>query len=414
MSETNDMKVATAEISTKIEKLMEKVDAEKATKADLVELQKQLTNMKATMLAREEDADDKINKIGGKVVLTKGQKAKWAGELAKAFDQSNTWQKADNPQLAKEFYQRISKGTTVSELDATGGAGQLQTLVDSVINLLIPVYGVARNECRVIPGVKGTINLNSGNALPTGGRTNTNSAVRDDGVVTAVAPTFTKVAVTPAQSTFLSRVTEKLVYDSAVSIMDNVALQLAIAAGQAEDAELFTGDGTYTYNSFTGLKTASIGYNSSNGSVRTGSFTTFAPLLQLKTKVHPSVAKRNGGKYYMTPGTFALLQSFTASTSGVPFYDISTGSWKISGSEIVFTSAIDDIDTGFSTFAIGKAPIYYGDLSLACVMAIGRDFEIKVLNELYAASNELGVRLSYDFAFGIPLPAAVARLAVTS
>ncbi len=67
-----------------------------------------------------------------------------------------------------------------------------------------------------------------------------------------------------------------------------------------------------------------------------------------------------------------------------------------------------------TTFAIGKVPVIAGDLSRAVTIGLGRDYQLKTLLELYAATNEIGLRLTYDINMAIVLSAAVTRVNIVS
>ena len=57
------------------------------------------------------------------------------------------------------------------------------------------------------------------------------------------------------------------------------------------------------------------------------------------------------------------------------------------GSEVVFTQVLPDSDAAASSLVA-----YYGDLSLAATMGSRRDVSVKILNELYAASDQIGIQ----------------------
>lgn len=419
MSETlTDPKAVVKDIESKLDTMLSKIDTEKASKTELDKLNKLVLNLKATLAAQGEDADREIKKYPtGQVVWTNKMRRALHAEFFKSFDAENLWRKSGNDgnQLAPEALRKhyLEKATNVNEIDATSGLGMLQTMVDSVIHQLIPLYGVARRNCRVLSGVRGSINLNSLTAYPSFGFTITSNANRDDSTVTPNSPTYTKINIQPNQVSGIAKVTEKLIFDAVPGVLENVAETLAIQAGLFEDQVLFLGDGTATYGGFTGLKTATIGYNDTNQTVRNGSFTNFDPLLSMQTNIYPSVSKSPSCKYHMHPFTFAIFQTFKASTSGLYFYDIATSTWKITGRDIEFNQVLDTPNAN-GTYSIGAVPVIFGDLNRAVTMAIGRDMTLKTLLELYAATNEIGLRLTYDYDFGIVLSQAVTRLSVTS
>lgn len=418
------------DLEAKIEKIIGDVNADKASKKDVEVLDKAIKTLKATVeaMAGSAEADKAIEKYNnGRVVWTKAMSRKAHALWGKSFEQENAWKKADNPQAFRKsmlekgalheggiYRDYLEKATNVNEVDSTSGLYMLRTEVDSLIHQLIPIYGVARRNCRVISGVRGSMNLNALNAYPTFGFT-VNSTLRDDATVTPNSPTYTHITVQPKQVSGIVKVTEKLIFDSVPGVLENATESLAITAGLLEDQVLFLGDGTTSYGNVTGLKTATIGYNNGVSTARNGSFTNFDQLLLMQNNVYPGIAKAPGCKYHMHPFTFAVLQTFKASTAGTYFYDIATSEWKINGTPIEFNQVLDTPTTaGGTTFSVGAVPVIFGNLERAVTMVIGRDMQMKTLLELYAATNEIGLRLTYDYDFGIILPAAVTRLTITS
>ena len=411
-----DIKQIAETLKTSVEKGFEKIDAEKASKQDMADINKKLNTMQAILHAQGQDAMAETKQY--KAQLSKAQSAAFTKEFADAMDKASLWSKCDNSDkhsadaVRKHYIAKTN--ANANEIDSTAGVGMLPTIVDSVIQKLIPLYGTARNSCRVVSGVKGFFQINSQNAYPVAHFTASGSTNRDDGTVTPNSGTFTKVNVQPLQASAISLVTEKLIWDATPGVLENEANNLAIAHGTLEDTTLFTGDPDATTGAFAGLKTASIGYNNINVNTRTGGFTNFDPLLAMRQNVYPSVSKSPDCKYWMHPFTFALLQTFKAATAGLYFFDPSISSFKIGGSEVEFNQFIDSPDADQTTFAISKVPVYYGDMKKAVTMVLGRDSQLKILYELYAAANEIGLRYTQDFNFGIQLGAALTRISIVS
>jgi HK97 family phage major capsid protein len=410
-----DIKNITKAIEEKLDSVMQKFDAEKASKADVQEINKTVMNLQASLAAQGEDASEPAKRFQG--VTTKKFQKKYLNSVYNLMEQTGILKSlgvnaAQNDEIVKNF--GITKATNVSEYDAAGAAGMLQTVVDEVIHKVVPLYGVARQECRVVSGIRGSFKCNTLSTLPNFGFTNTGGTIRDDATLTAHAQAYaTPVTITPAQVYGLVKIPEKTIYDAIPGVVADTAEDLAWSAGLFEDQMLFKGDGTATFNGFTGLSSATIGYGNKTIAVRTGSFTNFDPLLQCRLAVAPGASKSGAAKYHMHPFTFAYLQTLKASTSGTYHYDIATNEWKLSGTVIVLNQVMDTVNAS-NLFDIGAVPVIFGDLSKAVTVGLGRDQNLRTLLERYADTTEIALRLTYDLAMGINIPSLVTRVSVVS
>ncbi len=422
-TEMTDLKQIEKTLVDKIDSLNQKISEVdgKASKSEMAELQKSILNLKATIAARGEDAErDSFPVAKSLAHWTKGMRKSWAKEFANAMDAAKAWDKAPNPvEVRKAFLEKTNANT--NEIDATSGLGMLPTQVDSTINKLVPLYGVARNETRVLPGIHGSININRLTAFPTVNFTNSGASAytpRDDSSVTPNSAAYAYGNLQPLQATGISVVTEKLIYDAVPGVLEDTAENLAIAFGLFEDTILFTGPTNVNGTAFTGLVNQTIGYNNTNPTARTGTFTVasgnFDPLISMRAFVYPSVTRSPNCKYHMIPSTFAVLQSMKASTSGLYFFDISKNEFVVAGAPVVFNQVMDGPNAALTGFDIGKVPIIFGDMRKAVTMGIGRDTQTRILLERYAELNEIGIRVTEDFNYALVLSNAICKLSITS
>lgn len=290
---------------------------------------------------------------------------------------------------------------SINQTDSGQGATFLPTSIDPVISKLVQQNGIARNFCRIINGVKGTHSIKQRATRVTVG-----GVSRPDGAISLSGPTFTPVNLTTYEVGLITTVEEKLINESPVDLVEAAISDIAEAAAEFEDDSLFAGAGTYANLGMTGLNTATTGVGGSDQTVAYGSFSV-DDALNVRAKVHTSVF--GNGNYFMHPYVFASLQTKKASTAGSYFFDISSGSFKLGGSDIVFAPRMDS-----SLVLSGKVPVIYGDLSKAVVMGLGRNYEVRVLNELYAASGQIGIRVVYDAGMVMDQSTAVAKVKFTS
>lgn len=289
----------------------------------------------------------------------------------------------------------------VNSTDANHGDTFLPVTIDTVVSKLVEANGVLRRYARVRNGVKGTLGIKKRAT-----RTTVNGKTRPDGADDTGGSTYDPVDLSTYEVGHITTVEEKLIWDSPVDLVQEAISDLAEAAAEFEDDVLFSGGGTAADLGFTGLNSANTGVGGLDESVAYGSFTV-DNALNVRTMVHTSVF--GNGTYFMHPYIFALLQTKKASTAGSYFFDITTGSFTLGGSQIQFAPRMDS-----AVDSMSDVPVIYGDLNKAITVGLGRNYEIRILNELYAAEGQVGVRLTYDMGVKLVQPTAVAKVLTTS
>ena len=301
-----------------------------------------------------------------------GAKAGYASGLWLASIAGNQW--ASDKLDSMGIRNAMSEGT-----NSAGGFTVPDPLSAEIIRL-VEEYGVFRQFARVVPMTSDTL------AVPrrTGGLT-----VYYPGEGAAITPsdlTFAQATLTAAKYTALTQMSTELNEDSVISMAALIADEIAYAFAVAEDTNGFKGDGTGTYASITGLSSALLAGATQDAD---SGETTVASLdladyhaVVAKTPKYPGANNR----WFVNSATWANSMQPLAYAAGGNTVDNIAGGMAMSflGYPVTITQVLDD--DGASNYVA-----YFGDLSLAATMGNRRDISIKTLNELYAASDQIGI-----------------------
>lgn len=376
------------ELVQQITELQKKLSTEFATKADVDSFAKALEKLQAQKNAETRKAQ-KHALFGDQYTFDTV-----AGHLGKALLDAGKIQKGD-PRAS--FW--LEKAANLNSTDAGAGTELLPVTIDPVMQKLVEDWGIARRDCRVVPAVRGTFSIKRRNV-----RVTVSGQTRPDDAASPAGSTMEEVDMATKSVNAITTIEEKLIFESPIDVVNEAISDLVEAAANAEDSALFVGGGTAADFGFTGLKTAT---GLGEVSVAVGSYT-LDSVINLRTKVNTSILKSPNRKLYCHPYQFAWLQTLKASTSGIYHFDVTAGEFNVAGDRVEFTPAMD------STYVATKIPFILADLKKAVTVGLGRNTEIRILNELYAANGEIGVRMTYDLGMALVLPTAAARVKLTA
>jgi len=170
-------------------------------------------------------------------------------ELEQAYD-DGMWYKATqlNDAEAKAycvengiFTKAMSEGTSTA-----GGYTVPNQLVARVIDLS-STYGVARANSEIWPASSDTLWVPKANADTEA------SFIGENAEKSASDPSFSQVEVLIKKLVVLTKISDELIEDSVINMIDYVVRNMAKAIAKKEDTTVFLGDGTATYGSITGI-----------------------------------------------------------------------------------------------------------------------------------------------------------------
>ena len=139
---------------------------------------------------------------------------------------------------------------TATEGSPSGGGYLVPTPLSNAIIDVRALAGVSRQLCRVVPMTSDTLDI----AKKTAGTTVYYPG--EAGAVTASDQTWGAITLNAKKRAILSYVSQELVDDAIIAIVDDLASQMGLDLAIKEDSEWIAGDGTSTYGGVTGLKNA--------------------------------------------------------------------------------------------------------------------------------------------------------------
>ena len=278
----------------------------------------------------------------------------------------------------------VTKGHQ-ENVNTAGGYLVPEVLEPSLITLR-DNYGVARQECRIVPMGSDVLRMPR--------RTGTVTAyfVGEASAGTESQQSFDQVALVAKKLMVLTTMTSELSEDNVVALGDNLAQELAYAMALKEDQCLFEGDGTSTYGGIVGLKNAIL----TGGGVSDGAATSAATVLlsELRAAVGklPQWADTPNAKWFMKRSTWNnVFLRLAEAAGGVTANEIrdSQEGLRFYGYPVVLAEGITaPTDNGGQTFA------YFGDMSLAAYLGDRRGLTVEFSNSALNAfeQDEIAVR----------------------
>lgn len=271
-------------------------------------------------------------------------------------------------------------------VNSAGGVLVPEEMMNAII-VLREVYGVFRQNCRVVPMGRDTLNW----PRRTGGLTAYFTA--ENNVPTESQATFDNVNLTAKKLAVLTRLSTELEEDAIIAIADFIVDEVAYAMASKEDDCGFNGDGGSTYGGIRGLTVLAVdgSHNASKYTAASG-HNTFATLdasdITGLMGTLPQYALANA-KFYVSQLCFATAFERLIATAGGNSINTLDGSivYRYLGFPIVISQKLPAIATTLTT----KAMLFFGDLNLAAAMGERRGVTIKRSDQRYFDQDQIGI-----------------------
>ena len=219
------------------------------------------------------DSNDFRNQFDGDSSIDDGQKGKGLPRLVnkfgrlKAFKGDNAledaflcgqWLKAvkgrltNQPNLGAEQYcerRSVILDTATEGTDTAGGYLVPDPLSAAIINYR-EISGVSRRIARVVPMTSDVL------SIPKKTGTTTVTYPGEGAAITASDQTWGSVNLSVKKRAVLSKVSQELIDDAIIAVIDDLAVEIGSDLARQEDNELVNGDGTSTYGNEVGLVSA--------------------------------------------------------------------------------------------------------------------------------------------------------------
>lgn len=280
-------------------------------------------------------------------------------------------------------YRVMSEGTNTA-----GGYLVPDPLAEAIIDL-VEDYGVARSACQVFPMSADSLRI------PRQTSQTTASWISEATSITAADAAFDQVTLTARKLASLTRISTELAEDAqSVNVADWLAMDMARRFAEAEDDAWINGDGTSTYGGIFGVKGRMDANEAYAGVVTAASGNdTYAEVtvadLAATMAALPTYAAAGARWYVSQVGRALMFERLGQQGGGTSVVTIANGltaaysGWPITVTQKMSTS---QGDLSEATMAV------FGDMKLACAFGDRRSISVKVLEELYAGSDEIGIQ----------------------
>ena len=286
-------------------------------------------------------------------------------------------------------YRVATEGTNTS-----GGYLVPDVLADTIISNQSR-WGVARNECQVVNMSSDVVNLPK-QASDSGVTANW---IGEASTITASDIAWNQVSLTAKKLASLSRISTELLEDSVINLADFIASDAAIRFSEAEDDAWINGDGTSTYGGIVGVKgfmDANEGfatvYTAAAGVDTYGEVTT-TDLSGASASLAPYAHQSEGVRWYVSQaGRANMFERLGQAGGGTNVISIQGGLVSAySGYPVVITNKLNNNPADDLSEAV---MVIIGNMEQACVFGDRRVLSVKVLNERYADTDEVGIQVT--------------------
>ena len=264
----------------------------------------------------------------------------------------------------------------------TPGAGgyTVPTPLAATIIRLIEEYGVFRRFSRNMPMTAMTLDVPRRTAGLTVYYPGENTAI------TASDITVDQVNLVAKKYALLNIMSTELAEDAIISWTDLVAEEMAWSIALAEDTNSFLGDGTGTYGGITGIANALQAGSIVAGGAGLWGGVSLTNLEEMIAKT-PAYAGFRGRWYMNKYAYYSVVVSLLNTAGGTDMRQIEAGGeMMLMGYPVTFTQVLPG-----SAGANGDMVIVFGDLALGSMLGVRRALNIRLLTELYAAQDSLGI-----------------------
>lgn len=279
--------------------------------------------------------------------------------------------------------------------NSEGGFSVPQPLSDQLINL-VEEYGHARQRCRrvVMGSTTWSVPKISGHSVV--------YYPAEAAAITESDLTFSQVTLTAKKMAGLVKMSSEIAEDSIISMLDTVVEDLAWGFSKAEDDNLFTGGSIYT---------GGIEGDANVADTNVASVGALA-LTDLTAMVVASGQERGlNPKFYMNPTLWnGQVRDLLNAAGGNASADVAAGVQRsLFGYEVVLCNAIP----GASASTSGDLLAVFGDLGVSHYFGDRRQLSFKVLDQLFAVNDQVGVVCTSRIDIAAAAPEVLSKITIT-
>ena len=301
--------------------------------------------------------------------------------------------------VAREISEETRVKANLSEGTAASGGFLVPDEFRAEILRIAPTYGVLRKEARMIPMSTDVLNI------PAAGTTDQSAIwTNEAGQILQTNPTFRQVTLTINKLAALPKVTNELLGDASIDIIQYLAELIAEAFAGEEDNQAFNGSGS----PFVGCLQAT-GVPSKAQAGGTGWSALSYPDLVKATGELYNAALPNA-KFYFHRTVIAHIRALIT-TAGAPIFGATAN--LIAGYPLVSVEklpATSNITSASTTYAI------FGDLRKGMIMGERGAMQMKISDQATVDSDNLfekdmsALRMIERVTMGVVLPSSILQL----
>ncbi len=289
----------------------------------------------------------------------------------------------------------LSEGTT------TAGGFLVPEEFKAEILRLAPVYGVLRANCRIIPMMADIVHI------PAAGTTDNSAIWTNEGAqILNTQPTFRECVLTINKLAALPKLTNELLADANVAVVQYLAGIISWAFAKEEDNQGFNGTGS----PFVGMLSAT-GVPTSPHQGGTGFIClSYQDLVNATAQIYANAT--SGAKFYFHRSMIARIRGLIT-TAGAPIFGATTN--DVAGYPLVNTETLPGTASGSA--ATGGTPYaIFGDVGMGVAMGERGSITMKMTEDGTVGGDNLfekdmvAMRVTERVAIGVLLPSAFTRI----
>jgi HK97 family phage major capsid protein len=295
-----------------------------------------------------------------------------------------------NTTVLNQLHSEVATKANLNEGTTTAGGFLVPEEFKAEILRLQPLYGVIRQNVRIMPMAYDVVNI------PVANQEVTASWVNEGAQITSTDPTFRQVTLTINKLASIPQVTNELLADANVSVIEFLAMTIAEQFAKEEDRQGFNGTGS----PFVGALSAT---GVPQGTHVGGAIAlSYGDLSRFTGQLY-SNAKQNA-KFYFHRSMIARIQGLIT-TAGAPIFGATAG--NVFGYPIVDTEILPS-----DAAATGTNYGLFGDLRRGMIMGERNGMTMKITEEGTVGGNNLfekdmaALRVIERVTMGVVLPSS--------
>lgn len=304
-------------------------------------------------------------------------------------------------QTCRAMHDEAKVKANLSEGTTTAGGYLVPDEFKAEILRLAPTYGVIRRESRAIPMMTDVLNI------PSAGTTDQSAIWTNEAAqILQTNPTFDQITLTINKLAAIPKVTNELLADAQVPIIQYLAELIAEQFAKAEDEQGFNGTGS----PFTGVL-AATGVPTTPHAGGTGFIClSYADLATATGNIYDTALAN--AKFYFNRTLVAHIRS-RITTTGAPIFDPTTRT--LLGYPLVWGERLPGLSTSTAT-TDATAYAIFGDLRKAILFGERGSIQMKISDQATVDSDNLfekdmsALRMIERVAIGVALPSAFTRI----